>query len=249
MIENSPTITDKFNQYFSIEIVSDSEGKDLIHQLRYDIFCREFGFEKESDCPNQREIDQYDQAAIHCAVYHKSTKKIAGCIRVMVPEHYPNFKLPFEQYCNLNTYTNFCEISRLAVSTNFRRRQGDAPVETGLTSEVLLQAANNTMHRNFPLVPTSMMLAGVAIAKHHHRMAFAMMEPKLVNAMRTYGIHFNEAGQVVSYHGQRAAFYMEPEKVWGTIHPELKFFLNTIHESIKENTLKWECNRYNRKIS
>ncbi|MFO1258918.1 MAG: PEP-CTERM/exosortase system-associated acyltransferase [Gammaproteobacteria bacterium] len=242
-------IADKFKFYFDIRIVSNPAELDAIFQLRYDIFCKEFGFEKEEDCKNQREIDLYDSQGLHCLVLHKATKTPAGCVRILLPEAYPKMSLPFEQYCHIQKTNQYCEISRLAVNRSFRRRSGDTSAAMGMSSQTLEQVQFDTIHRHFPMVPVSLMLAGIAICKHLNRNIFAMMEPKLVHAMKGYGIHFAQVGKVVPYHGERAAFQMAPEEVFRSIHPELKYFLNIILNELRENTLKWEDKRYNKKIS
>lgn len=248
---SNKTITDRFTQYFELKVASTPQEYNEIFSLRYEVFCREYGFEKESDCPNQRESDQYDGMGPHCIIYHKATNAVVGCVRILLPnKKKPSAQLPFEPYCNLPNYDNFCEFSRLTVSKQFRRRQGDLNVSLGdQYTTHKISTPTDTMHRNFPMVPVSLMLSAISVGRHlsiDH--GFAMMEPKLAAAMRNYGIEFMQVGKLVQYHGQRAAFIMNPMEIEQHLLVELHDFFNYIDTKLAQATLNHINNRYNTKL-
>lgn len=43
-------LAEAFEAYFDYSLARGDEQEE-IHRLRYDVYCREFGFEREEDCP------------------------------------------------------------------------------------------------------------------------------------------------------------------------------------------------------
>ena len=56
---------------------------------------------------------------------------------------------------------------------------------------------------------------------------FAMMEPRLARHLRRFGIIFQQMGDVVDYHGPRAAFYISRKTLLTYLEPEVKKLLDT----------------------
>lgn len=237
------TFTDPINQvnkYFDVLIADTQAQKTLGYQFRYEVFCKEFQFEKEQDCPNQQEKDMYDDGACHCFILNKRTQNILGTIRLILPLlHQPKVKLPFEQFINLNSVPDleavkFGEASRLAVHQDMRRRRFDGSNVSGTNAEVLVKEGF-IPDRNYPLVALTMMLSGAALGRLNHLdYLFAMMEPKLNMVLSHYGIFFNQVGDLTNYHGERAPFMVEPCAIWDTINPELKPLLDYLYNILGE---------------
>ena len=139
---------DHFSDYFDVRFAHTEELMRQIHRLRYDVYCREFGFEREEDCPGGLERDAYDDHAVHCLIVHRDSGMGAGCIRVVVPpESTPNFQLPMERFCGFSLTdpilhparrprTRVAEVSRLAVHTQFRRRAGESQSPIGRAQDL-----------------------------------------------------------------------------------------------------------------
>jgi hypothetical protein len=55
-----------------------------------------------------------------------------------------------------------------------------------------------------------------------------VMELRLARHLRRFGIVFEQAGDVIDYHGQRAVFYIDRDGLFKHLQPEIKDLLDTI---------------------
>lgn len=228
----------QLNRYFDVELAKSDIMKERGYHFRYEIFCKEFHFEEESDCPNQKECDYFDKDAEQCFLLSKQNHEILGTIRLIRSIARP---CPFEAFLDpkrfdMRLLKSLCygEASRLAVHPNFRRRQFDGQNVTGTNTE-LLNKYGYIPDRNCPLVALSMMLSGVIMAKLKDLdVLFAMMEPKLNTVLAHYGIHFEQVGDLTDYHGPRAAFVLDPIAVWDTLNPDLKPLLHYLFDCLTQ---------------
>ena len=124
-------------EYFNFQKVSrDDPLMEEIYRLRYKVYCEEWGFEKPEDHPNGLEIDNFDVNSVHFAAIAKRDGQLIGTVRIILesPQGFPIHhhcsidqelqkrvveKLPDSKRVRLG------EISRLAVSKDFRRRALD----------------------------------------------------------------------------------------------------------------------------
>lgn len=228
-----------FKDYFTIRMAQSYEDLKRIFELRYRVFCEEFQFEEQSQCPNHQEADEFDNFSIEAYLIHALTKETSGCIRLILPNH-KSPPLPFEAFSDPqylpDSRVSFGEVSRLTVAKNFRRRQWDGHLPSGLTEKV---SELGHVGRSFPLPAISMMFTGAALSRLLLLdYAFAMMEPKLAFAMSSYGIRFTQVGEITQYHGQRAPYRIDPLEIWQTVNPDLKPLLNFIYFKISQQIPK-----------
>jgi N-acyl-L-homoserine lactone synthetase len=93
--------------------------KDELFRLRYQVYCKEKQWLKESDYPDGREIDEYDPHSVHFVAIKND--KVAGTARAIFPSE---LGLPILNSFNVAVpahVTSYVEISRLAV---FREARG-----------------------------------------------------------------------------------------------------------------------------
>jgi N-acyl-L-homoserine lactone synthetase len=107
--------------------VSTDEELAEVYKLRYKVYCEEWGFEKPEDHPDGLERDEYDKNSVHFAV-KTDEGKLIGTIRLIL-NSLNGF--PLEKHCPININKDtlprnaLAEISRLAISKNYRRRVED----------------------------------------------------------------------------------------------------------------------------
>lgn len=121
--------------YFSFnEVVPGSAEFEEYLEARYAVFCEELG---RIDAPGMLssrghpiESDQYDEVSRHFIARHKASGTVAGFMRVILPNpaglnvskrYVIDQPYPYEDA----TADKVGEISRLAVTPHFRRRQDD----------------------------------------------------------------------------------------------------------------------------
>jgi N-acyl amino acid synthase of PEP-CTERM/exosortase system len=235
-------LSDGFMRYFSLEMANDRLQKDRAFWIRYRVYCKEFGYEPEERFPDQLETDEYDEASQHCLITHIATGAPAGCVR-MVPAmgSQETMPLPLERYCAATLdkdlvgklsgdRNNVCEISRLAVDTAFRRREGEFLSRYG---EVEGCVFSDQERRTFSLVAVALFLAANVMAEKYQRNnIFAMMEPFLPRMMFKVGIHFQKVGGEINFHGIRAPYFLDGPSVPRNLPSDYKDLYAWVRKSI-----------------
>ncbi len=122
--------------YFYFELLGSEELLRASYALRFEVYCRERGFLPADAFPDGLEIDRFDDRSLHFGAFHRDSD-IAGTVRLV---RAPLAELPLAGRCRLDRAllprdlddNGVAEVSRLAVSANFRRRAGDGllPGET-----------------------------------------------------------------------------------------------------------------------
>jgi len=227
-------------KHFAFERVDTIKQREEAFRIRFEVYCREFGFERVEDHPDRMERDPYDDAATHCLLRHRATRVPAGCVRVIFPRQSSENDdlLPLEQFCGASLHDGplhpdrlprdqICEISRLAVPAIFRRRSGEKTSTIGNPDADLL---DSTELRAYPLIGIAMFIAAaniVRIAERQH--VFAMMEPKLARMLGKFGIQFEQIGNIIDYHGPRAPFYLDRLKAENDGRSDMHILYEMVH--------------------
>jgi N-acyl-L-homoserine lactone synthetase len=154
------------------------------YRLRYQVYCRERGYEAEEECPQKYEVDEYDAYSVHFIA--KKRGKAVGTVRLILNNP---IGFPAEKYCkaSINAYgmkkEKTVEISRFAISKekatalHCDRRK----IIMGLFREIYQESKK----------------IGVDYF-------CAAMGEGLQRLLSKYGVIFFRVGQLVDYHGMRA---------------------------------------------
>ena len=235
-------IAQHFSRFLS-PVVADSETlKEDVFRIRHNVYCEELKFEAVNEA--QQEIDAFDKYSVHCLINHSPTNNFAGTVRIVRPMEEGEV-LPIQKYCldsiskdkiNPSDFAphQVCEISRLAVPKEFRRRNTDqfkgaatGAINEGIYSEVEL--------RCFPFIAVGLYLSAASIVIEKDILhTFVMMEPRLARSMSFVGIKFEQIGPTVDYHGKRAPYYINPKLLFENLSPGFKLMLDDITGSIRE---------------
>lgn len=242
MIQES--LAEHFKQYFSLQKALTNELKNQVYQLRYDVYCDEFQYEK--NCLEHREVDTFDQYSQHILIKHNTSGRFAGCVRLVTPPaHHLEAPFPFEECCLSSVDTKqfmriaeegrqfIGEISRLAVHRDFRRRPGESsnPYGANMSQNNLQTSADE--QRLFPFISVSLYLASAAIALENGlKYVIVMMEPRLSRLLARFGIRFARIGEEMEYHGIRAMFYIDRKMLFDNLKPELRELFDFVAEQI-----------------
>jgi len=217
-------LSQHFSRYFAMQRVTETTTQSRIYQLRYQVFCSELGYAMPHE--DQQEFDIYDRCAEHVLLSHIGSGTDAGCVRLI----YPNLddqgpRLPFEQYAmhafdhakldlrNLEP-EKCCELSRLAVGANFRRRLGEYTNAAGVAPLTEQDMGDNTQQplsmRNFPFIAFSLCQATIAIILNSNcEHVFLGIEPRLQRHLGMNGIHLQQVSRIFDYYGARALYYTD----------------------------------------
>ena len=199
-------------------IQADSEDLiNAIYKLRYKVYVEEFGFEKKEDHPDGYEKDEYDENSIYFAALD-GNDEVIGAVRLVLNSEKG---FPIEQAVNTKfigdkpSPDKIAEISRLAVSRNFRRRKEDSQfgVESYIkkSEEGILPdkgpAPDQQEKRKMPEI-----VLGLYRILYHasKRMGithwYMITEEKLFHALKKYGFIFYQISEPIQYHGTRVPY-------------------------------------------
>ncbi len=219
---------EQFLEYFELKLASTEALRERCHRLRYEVYVREFGFEREEDCPGKLERDDYDGQALHMLLIHRASGLAAGSVRLVLNDAaQPERRLPFWEHCGETLHADhrlhpqrqppgkICEVSRLAVIDTFRRREGERESPIG---RIEGEDFSDLERRTFPLISLALFMASTSLSLHtgcDHD--YAMMEPRLARRLARSALHFDQIGREADYHGIRAAFYISPHEARASV--------------------------------
>ena len=183
------------------------------HELRYEVYCIERGFEDRSQHPDGIETDEFDERAVHSLLVHRASGAIVGTVRlVLAKQDAPGTSFAIQRVCNhpllrdWNAFpvTSMAEISRFSISKKFRRRADD----TFYGSGEMMPGAEAQGRRKTPPMRLGLMQAIVSMSAELGLTHWcAVMEPTLLRILAASGIHFEPLGPMVDYHGRRQPCY------------------------------------------
>ena len=246
-----------FSQYFSLSIADNQTLLEEVYRIRYKVYCEELNYEPPANFPDGMEKDIYDRYSLHCLLKHKSTGMYAGCVRIILPPNETNFvrlkhiqkdsahlaiepAFPWQKFSSSLVYpnpeyqwTNICEISRLAVRSEFRKRKGDdiIPLDTGYSD-------SNSGKRRFPLIAMSLYWAAFCLALNLELDVFAIMEPRLARHLRRCGLRYTIISNIFEHRGKRAIFYTKPAELLEHLDYETYEFFSFLNNTISQQLLK-----------
>lgn len=243
------TIASHFASFFKPDVSNSESSVKASFGIRHLVYAEELKLEPENE--QRLETDEFDSQSLHCLIQHVGTERFAGTVRIIRSET-PEEKLPIEKYCEHSITQdelhpkNFArkdivEISRLAVPSEFRRRQMDR-FDGAATGGINEATYSEKELRCFPFIAIGLYLTATAVLMQrniHH--CYVMVEPRLARSMRLVGLDFKQIGPVVDYHGKRAPFFINPMEVQASLRPGFNELLDTITAKIMpDNVLKTE---------
>ncbi len=177
------------------------------YKLRYQVYCVENPFEDPDQQVGACESDDNDDRSIHTLLLHRRTGEVAGTSRVILPDR--SRPLPVATLLEGSDRRRFdgfpadhtAELSRFAVSKQFRRRRGEERyADAGFGDAALIE----TERRLMPFVSLGLIrgMCDICLEYGITHLA-AVMEPPLIRILHRLGIKFMPIGGIVVHHGLR----------------------------------------------
>ena len=195
-----------FKKYFDIlPGLTDSE-KQAAFRIRHSVYCEDLGWEPIH--PEGVETDSYDSQSLHCLIRSRASGDFIGCVRLIRAAHgAPAALLPFEHTC-ADTMdrsivdpaqlprTKIAEVSRLAISRQFRRRRGEERTP-GTVQDADFGTADGP---RFPYLLVGLYMGVFAIAERHGlEKLFMLCEPRLARHLNRIGITNEQIGEATEH--------------------------------------------------
>lgn len=235
-------IAEHFTQFLEPQLAVSYDLKEEAFKIRHNVYCEELAFEEVKE--GGQEKDEFDEQSIFSLIKHKPSNTYTSCVRVVQIKKEGQL-LPIEKYC-LDSITDeklhpsrfdrteICEISRLAVKAEFRRRKTDQFKGSG-TGVIQESNYSEVELRCFPFIAIGLYMAAANMAiKTGVKHAYVMMEPRLARSMKFVGIKFQQLGEPIDYHGLRAPYYINPEMFLSNLSPGFKNLYKAIEHDITE---------------
>jgi len=204
-----------FENQFAVIFAESPELKKIAFAIRNKAYREDLGVE-----PSGNVIDAYDAFASHLLLVHRPSNSYAGTIRLIIPRQVSQ-KLPFQQSLIEQNWLNqqdlacvkigeYSEVSKLAVSANFRRRARDRDPLSETLKPIEEQAFAIGTHRDFPKITMGLCLAAIALARQlFHERVFTVMPPMLSQKLKGYGLLFEQASHVFNRQGAKALYQLK----------------------------------------
>ncbi|MBL4940185.1 MAG: PEP-CTERM/exosortase system-associated acyltransferase [Colwellia sp.] len=235
-------IAEHFTQFLQPQIAINDELEEEAFKIRHNVYCEELAFEDVKE--GGLEKDEFDQQSIFSLIKHKPSNEYTSCVRVVRIQQEGQL-LPIEKFC-LDAITNedlhprrfnrseICEISRLAVKADFRRRKTDQ--FKGSATGVIQESSYSEVElRCFPFIAIGLYMSAATMAINTGiRHGYVMMEPRLARSMSFIGIKFQPLGEPIEYHGLRAPYYINHEVFLADLSPGFKNLFKAIEHEIHE---------------
>lgn len=236
------TIASHFASFFKPDVSNSKKSIEASFSIRHTVYAEELKLEPENEL--KLETDEFDSHSIHCLIQHVGRERFAGTVRI-IRSSSADEPLPIEKFCE-DSITNdglhprnfaredIVEISRLAVPSEFRRRQMDK-FDGAATGGINEDTFSEKELRCFPFIAIGLYLTATAVLMQlniHH--CYVMVEPRLARSMRLIGLEFEQIGPVVDYHGKRAPFFINPMKVPVNLKAGFNLLLSQIMEDIAQ---------------
>jgi N-acyl amino acid synthase of PEP-CTERM/exosortase system len=227
-----------FEKYFDITPAIADDLQVEAYGVRHKVYCEELGFEAVRE--DRRERDEYDRRAVHVLVKSVKFGRYAGCARVVrvVDPSNPLSRLPVERTCERTIERGIVdparlprerigEISRLTVTSEFRRRKGEQ------TTPMAISQADFGVAQmpRFPYMQVGLYLGAIALAKRLGlETLFVLTEPRLPNHFARLGVKIRQIGGPVEHRGERVPSMMSVS----SIESNLPWAVRPLYEIISD---------------
>ncbi len=216
-------LIEQFGHFFEIVPAATASLVLESQRLRYQVFCRETETFDPRNYASDIEADIYDARSVHTVLRHKTTGMITGTVRLVLADPLdPEAPFPVETLGVLRREardamwrvprTRLGEISRFAVSKEFRRRRDETNITHGITEAALLAEARTGRfcpHISLGLIKAVFHMSWAHGVTHW----YAAMEPSLLRLLERLGIVFVRIGPLVDYYGRRQPCIAEVDRV------------------------------------
>jgi N-acyl amino acid synthase of PEP-CTERM/exosortase system len=240
------TVAHHFSTYLHPVIANTPELSNESYKIRNDVYCNELHVLDTGQ--NGLESDEFDKYSTHCLIQHIPTARFSGTVRVVRPKKNGD-TIPLQKYfsdliakdkISPDDFAphDICEISRLAVPRDFRKRQTDN-FKGAATGVINQQIYSEDELRCFPFIAVGLYLSAASIViENNIKHTFVMMEPRLARSMNFVGIQFEQIGPTIDYHGKRAPYYINPSLLMENLTPDFQLMLKDIRKSLNHSSKK-----------
>ena len=195
--------------------VSNPFELEEVYKLRYKVYCEEWGFERIEDHPGEREADEFDEYSVHFIAQVGS--QIIGTLRLIL---HSEKGFPAKKHCIIEKDLTFQddgiagEISRLAISKEYRKRAEDRALYDGIIPVVSEVPQAGQERRGRQDIVCGLYKELYLESKRRGLVCwYAVMAKGLYILLYRLGMVFRPIGPEVEYHGKRRPYMANIEEI------------------------------------
>ena len=192
------------------------------YRLRYQVYCLDRGYESPESCLGGMEQDYYDDFALHALLRHRASAAVLGTVRLVLPLAGPAWfaNLPLADYAPLEAIEAIkdlprgttAEVSRFAITRSAREILRGAGGASGRRASGNGEAAIGD--KLLPYMSLGLIRGLIRLSLENGVTHWCLAaEPSLLRRLRSYGLHFQNAGPLVDHRGLRQVCYAELEEL------------------------------------
>ena len=214
-----------------------------IFQLRFKVYCEEWGFEDPDQFPDGMERNEFDDKAEHFAIKSNRDGLLVGTARIIFPS---DLGYPLRHHCTVDE-TLFMqvlghvkepiigEVSRLAISKDFRKRIED-DFQLGYLSEPPDSQHVGHEKRRYNFVHefyNYLLLQSISLGLSHWYIA---MKRSLYVLLKRVGMVYHPIGPEIDYHGLRTPYLGNLQEIREEMLKKNPYCFEFVEELLKQAT-------------
>jgi N-acyl amino acid synthase of PEP-CTERM/exosortase system len=197
------------------KVEKDDERLIDLYKLRFQVYCTECGFENPEDHPGGIEKDEFDDVSTHFCAFDRETKEILGTARIILPspKDFPinkHFTIDQEEIADIDP-SRVAEISRLAISKDYRRRVIDKAIYADHEVNLSEEKVHKQRRKQFELALVAGLYRCIYIESMNLGLThwYAVMAKGLYLLLKSRKILWHPIGPSQNYHGWRRPYVAE----------------------------------------
>lgn len=200
-----------YDEYFSVVQATTPQQLDQVFRIRYAVYCAENGLIAAAADAGGLERDVYDARSKHSLLIHKPSGRAVGTVRVVLPdEQEPEHSFPLQEVCDhpflaqTGRMTSVCEISRLCMIKDFRRRARDGRILPAYYSPDDNEREGALVRRVIPYAPLGLLQAAFESAlKARILDCLCVLDFEQLHTLEAMGMKYRVLGPQLGYLGQQ----------------------------------------------
>jgi N-acyl amino acid synthase of PEP-CTERM/exosortase system len=196
---------------FAVEVLAGAQAEQEAHRLRYEVYCRELGWEPCDGQPSGCERDADDDRSVQLLFRHRASGRGVATFRLVLADPQdPLAPFPFEHHCPLllpgmvdqepARRLGCAELSRFCVVAPVRHGGAEGPVPWGLDPG---QWQREWPHRR-GLGRLMVLVAAQAMLSIGLDWIYILSEAGLRSILRSSGFPFTRVGPDIEWNGRRS---------------------------------------------
>lgn len=225
---NTEAFYTNYRNTFTVLKADTPELLEACFRLRYLVYGAENGFQR-FDHKERLEYDEHDRRAVHFLLQHNESGKHAGTARIILPnDAQPLKSFPLQTICDhpllhgYNRPETFCQISRLCMHPDFRRREHDGKILPAYHPQEDIKTTEDGkitfIRRRIPYAPLGLFMAAFETALEH-RIADCLMlvEADQLPHFKRMGMAYSTLGPKLRHNGLQQPVVFNIKQVLDTM--------------------------------